>query len=521
MAESTRGENITRIDLITDNHNNAFLTYRPNPVSDTAVWELQLSPNGIPYFYAQVTTADGARSWSSPIFLTDGGRLRTDPSWLAFSASAVGQSPIPQSMQLYRRDGFSTSWAVDSKPDWVSVHPDSGNTLPVTLEVAVDAAGLSAGLYDDVVRFRNNERPDDLWLTGVSLALDSVLPRRKLTLEPYRVSMSISETASSTTPIIHIAAGTGLHWEAVSDVPWLRVSSSHGTGPADLPLDCDIGALRPGHHSGHVNIVGGANLQTASVDLTVVPDPLITLTLQQGADGYSDTTDTYIHLWHPSSNYGGSASLKLRDVVAALVRFELPPIPSQARIWSATLKLYPTWRSSNRTMDIVGYNILRPWVAGQADWTQAATGIPWSEPGADGPLEDREDIVKVEHSFSSARDWIEIDVATIVRDWATSPANNQGLVLLTSSSGVEYNFASADYASQSLRPILQFAYYIPKPLPTTTVTASPTCSPTATMSPTVTSTPSSTPSTTPTGTSTSTPTGTAQRCYLPVIRKPS
>ncbi len=514
FAHSTGGQPVTRIDLITENYYNAFLTHHPTQPAEIIEWQTELYPAGLRYFYAQVTTADGKRSWSAPIFLHGGEQLRSDPSWLSFNATAADPNPADQNIQLFRRDASSVAWSVTGKPDWITVTPSSGSTLPVTLTLSADTAGLATGSYDGVVRFENAQDPSDVWLVGVHLAFDDSSPPHQLKLDPYRLKVTTKEGVVLSTQSISVTAATGLPWQAFSDIEWLTLVSSSGTGSAALSLEIDVTGMVVGRYRGHVTVVGGANLQTATVDVTIEPANPVDLTLQEVAGGYDGATDTYLDRWEPSANRDG-AKLKLRENDwVPLLRFELPTLPAGTRIYSATLWLYPTDRSDNLPVALGAYQMLRPWVESQATWNRASVGVPWGQPGANAIDIDREVQAKAQMELAAAKTWISMDMVPMVQDWIADPATNYGLLLLginIKGSATEYSFAASNYyPAVDRRPKLWLQYYsaaATTPTPTRTATLAPTATGTATPTPTF--------SATATGTVTPTPTFTATDITTP------
>jgi len=517
FAHSTGGQAIARIELLTEDYSNNFVSYRPPESTDIIEWHTQIDSTGLRYLYAQVTTADGGRSWSAPIFIGGGEQLRSDPSWLSFTASGTGSNPAAQPITLFRRDGTSTGWTVAAKPDWLTVTPSSGLTLPVTLSLTVDKAGLLAGAHDGVVRIQNTESLADVWLVGVHLALDTSSPASILTLDPYRLTLEVQESSAPTTTRVHIAAGQGLAWEALSDAAWLIPASSSGMGSVDLPIEIRRAGLAPGHYIGHLNFAGGANVQTCTVELTVKPWNLQTLTIQQGLSGYSGTKDSYIDEWEPYSNYGGSGNLKLRQTRRSLLHFEVPPLPAGARVWSATLSLYATSYYRTNAMTVYAHQILRDWAEAEVTWYQASAGDAWSSPGLLREQDYQEHVEGTTSFTATEQCWISWQIPSLVQEWISDPASNHGVLLRTASPLTEHTFASSEWSSAERRPKLSIQYYIPGPTPsatpsptrTLTPVVTPTASPTRTSTPTNTPTPTRTHTATPTDVPTATPTDTA------------
>jgi hypothetical protein len=541
FAHSTGGEAITRIDLLTEDYTNNFVTYRPPEPSPIVDWHTQVDTAGLRYLYAQITTADGARTWSAPIFIGDGDQLRSDPSWLSFTAYSSGADPASQSISLFRRDGYSTGWTVAARPTWLTVSPSSGLTLPVTLTLTADKTGLPAGNHDDVIRIQTEGSPASAWLIGVHLGLDTGSAVAKLTLDPYSVAMELVESSAPTTAHIHVAAGEDLAWETFSDAAWLTPLVSGGTGPLDLPVQLRPACLTPGHYTSHLNVAGGANVQTCTIELTVKPSNPQTITIQQGQSGYSGTRDSLISQWEPDRRYGLEGYLKLRNTQASLLRFDIP-LPTGVRVWSATLSLYAAWYNANEEMSVDGHQMLRDWVEEEVTWNQRSAGDNWA--GSSGPVPDQDYQERVKGSVelaSATIGWLTMDITSMAQEWISDPTTNYGVLLRTSSQLIEYTLASSESFTAEQRPKLSIEYYVPSscpsttpsptytatPVNTTTSTATRTATPTDTTTPTPTDTATPTDTTTPTPTDTATPTDTPTQTatlvptpssiYIPVV----
>lgn len=207
------------------------------------------------------------------------------------------------------------------------------------------------------------------------------------------------------------------------------------------------------------------------------------LTLQHGLGGYTDYMDTHLNQWSPGSNYSNSPSFSVRtyDVMAALLRFDLPDTLADAEIVTATLSLYCTYQSNLGPMDITAHRVLRPWVDSQATWDLALSSTPWESPGCNGTTLDRTEQVYGSLYVTTTSTSYAMDVSDLVRHWAAHPAENHGLVLKGGENGaVEYRFASAEYPNDpGLRPLLRIAYAVSTPTPTPTPTATPVTAPQA------------------------------------------
>ena len=217
-----------------------------------------------------------------------------------------------------------------------------------------------------------------------------------------------------------------------------------------------VSSLGAGAGPGVADVVGGAD--PGGLRFTTVRLPVL--------------EDTTLHSWFPTKNYGLDQNLFLRsgDVSAALLRFDLSSIPSEALVAQATLRLYILGPEDHRTLSAVAYAVNRPWVAREANWLQATVTTRWDQPGCNGVPADRGGTGSDPLEISGAGKWVALDVTHIVQEWVEGVAANRGLIVKTLPGvSVEYKAASAEYYQPAFRPILQVIYgLLPTPTPTGT-----------------------------------------------------
>ncbi len=276
---------------------------------------------------------------------------------------------------------------------------------------------------------------------------------------------------------------------------------------------------------GQIELIGelAALTPTPIANPTATPTPQgDTRTYQFGQNGYASTADSFISQWSEQTNYGSASSLVIRsnDVAATLLQFDLTGIPLGARIFQATLSLYPFSRTNAQDLTVQAYRLLGPWSEGEATWLRSQAGVPWDVPGANGDG-DRTFDPRISKLIGDLGFWTSLNVTSLVQDWANDPTSNYGLILKGAPSGaVAFEFASREAAGDNIetfRPELIISYWEPQPTATPTATPSRTSTPTSTLTPTrtptrthtPTATPSPTPSTTPSVTPTATPSPTA------------
>ncbi|HEY64438.1 MAG TPA: DNRLRE domain-containing protein, partial [Caldilineae bacterium] len=231
---------------------------------------------------------------------------------------------------------------------------------------------------------------------------------------------------------------------------------------------------------------GGPPPPTATPTPTPTPSgQKVTITLQMGVDRYTGMTDTWLSSWSPDANYGQDTGLRVRsqDQMHALLRFDLSnQLPAGAVVTKAWLDVYPIARSNSNTQTLEVYEVLRAWDEMQATWQQAAIGMLWGQPGANGESVDRapEPVDRVE--VSQLNQWVSLDVTSLVAKWVADPASNHGMLLKGPSyANVRYTYASSEAENIAIRPRLRITFYAqgtPAPTPIPTATPIPTPTPT-------------------------------------------
>ena len=103
--------------------------------------------------------------------------LGFSPLVLTFTAVEGGDSPSPQTFQVWNRSSGAMRFTLSNSEEWISQDPPSGmSTGPgnlVTITVSVDSSGLASGKYVDVINI--NVSSSDRASGQVNVTLD-VLP---------------------------------------------------------------------------------------------------------------------------------------------------------------------------------------------------------------------------------------------------------------------------------------------------------------------------------------------------------
>ncbi len=183
-----------------------------------------------------------------------------------------------------------------------------------------------------------------------------------------------------------------------------------------------------------------------------------TVTLQQGLNNYAGAADAFLFSAGPDQNINGGLQVRSETSDVGVVRFKIfaadgGPVPNSATITSATLSLY-RFQGPDTTFKL--WRLLKNWDEAQATWNVAATGVPWTTPGALSAGSDYVATADGQGSLTSAAAnncdvtaagpfpaacWLNIDVTSGVQAFAANPAQNFGwkLAAISSSSPGNYN----------------------------------------------------------------------------------
>jgi len=225
-----------------------------------------------------------------------------------------------------------------------------------------------------------------------------------------------------------------------------------------------------------------------------------TLWLQQGVNGYTGCTDTWLDAWDTEETHGTDALMNVRSTnhQVALIRFDLEGIiPAGARIIEATLYLYAVDRTNPAAITVETYQTYRHWSEAEANWHKATLTDLWDVPGCGGPNTDRAAEMESTQEVTGAGVWAEWDVSEMVQAWVADPTANKGINLRGSGSvSMRLRFATADHWRTTWRPRLKIIW-TRRGAPEPTYTPYPTYTPFPTYTPWPTSTPTATPTPTP------------------------
>jgi len=248
----------------------------------------------------------------------------------------------------------------------------------------------------------------------------------------------------------------------------------------------------------------------------------ITYRFQRGVNPephYSGVADSQLSLYEPSTNFGGSSTMRLHpntDVrERPLIKFDISRIDPAANVTQATLYLYAWYRTQTYSLTTHAYRIRKHWNETETTWERATTGSFWATPGCKDPLLDYDPSSAATTTLSYTNQWYAWDLTSMAQQWVANPASNEGVLIIAEGLGNQYQFRTSEIPSEEYRPYLEVTVSTEESTPTHTATATPTetATPTATATPTKTAVPGQEP--TPTATATTTPT----RVLTPVAKE--
>jgi hypothetical protein len=195
--------------------------------------------------------------------------LLVSPTVLAFSG-IQGAGLAPQTVALSHEAGDAVSFTATPSAAWIRIDPPSGTT-PSTIDVGVDAAGLSTGTHTGSVTFVAG---------GQSVTMGLSLQLRAPTLITSQGALAFSGIqggAIAAQPVIvSLDSGVAAHFVATASAPWIVVTPAAGTTPSETSIGIETSALAPGDHVGSVTFRSGAQTATVAVALRLRAPALVT-----------------------------------------------------------------------------------------------------------------------------------------------------------------------------------------------------------------------------------------------------
>lgn len=174
----------------------------------------------------------------------------------------------------------------------------------------------------------------------------------------------------------------------------------------------------------------------------------------------------------PDNNFGMVTPLpvgvsKTGDPInRALLKFDLSPLPTNAVITAATLRLVVS-RSGTSPADFDLDRMLTDWSETSVTWNNRSAGTPWTAGGAEANVDyvSMGSATAVLNGAGSTNDFSSAGMISDVQSWLANPGANFGWILLAAGepAGTGKEIASREDAVNP--PLLIVQYGIPSPPP--------------------------------------------------------
>jgi len=186
----------------------------------------------------------------------------------------------------------------------------------------------------------------------------------------------------------------------------------------------------------------------------------VTVSFQDGVNGYSGTRDSNLMFNTQTSNYGSATTLDIdgRPDQSGLLSWDLAGIPFGSIIESADITLNIT-DGSGQTYEF--YDLLQPWVEDEATWNEYASGQSWQIAGADGSA-DRGSVVLGDITPKSkglTTISLNADGIAVLQSWIDNPSTNHGFIISDYTGATNgFSFSSREHSEVLNHPKLTVTY---------------------------------------------------------------
>lgn len=191
-------------------------------------------------------------------------------SSLAFSGTAGGANPAPNTFNISNTGGGTLTWTASDTAEWLTLSPAS-DTNSGTVTASANLAGLAAGTYSSTVS-----------VTATGAMAKTIPVTLTLTAAPSTPSIGLNTTSlgfagtvggtnpsAQTIGISNVGGGT-LTWNAGDNATWLTLSPLSGTNTGTVTASVNLAGLLPGSYTATVTVTAtGATAKTVPVTLTV------------------------------------------------------------------------------------------------------------------------------------------------------------------------------------------------------------------------------------------------------------
>ena len=187
---------------------------------------------------------------------------------------------------------------------------------------------------------------------------------------------------------------------------------------------------------------------------------ILTVSFQDGVNGYVGTRDSKLMSTKPTTNYGSRNRLTVDGDpdVSALLYWDITSIPVGSHIRSIDVTFNVSGKSSN---DYEIYRMERAWVESETNWNEFASGQSWQVPGADGSVDRGSTVLGFIAAPVNGIYTIPLNASGIamVQSWVDNPSSNHGIIILdynNASDGMD--LSSSEIKTAANRPKLTVTY---------------------------------------------------------------
>lgn len=218
-----------------------------------------------------------------------------------------------------------------------------------------------------------------------------------------------------------------------------------------VEVDSDL-ATPPSSATDVICVVKGELAQqtpTPTPTATPTPPPGTTVTLRRGGPG--NALDTYIYRNQPYTNYWLDPLLKVgyKQTNAALIQFDLSPIPTGATIEEAWLEVFAAgWSGPGSDIAVGAYAVSATVQISQTTWVSPELGSTWYLPGGNDLLFDRRPAPESTVTTSGPLLWYRFDLKQLTQEWLDTMTANNGVMLRCEACVGRKAFATQDEGSQ-------------------------------------------------------------------------
>lgn len=420
-------------------------------------------PNGSGPIVTLAMATPGASNGGEPPSV-DPLPIQVGDEWRYFKGTA---EPSPGNLTAWRQIAFDdSSWATggtgigyadctpatvlgDMLNGYVSVY--ARKKFTISNPANISSLTMTVDYDDGFVAYINGVEVARQYVTGNPPAFNAVAAppggnHECGTAETFNLNAFIPNLVAGTNVIAIQGHNVSASSSDFALIPTLNSTVGGGGGPV-----CGDGNLDAGEECDDGNTSNGDGCNS-----TCHIEP-VTVTFQQGANGYSGTVDTFLNAGAPTANNSAATTLVVDlapSVQQVLMRFDNifgtnpGQIPPGATIQSATLRVNITNASA------AGANLHRmaqSWNATD-NWNTFSTGGGGIQAGTE--CLSTADV----SSLLNSTGLHSITVTNSVTAWLANPATNFGWAWLPPATDDSWQFDSAEAATAGNRPLLTVVY---------------------------------------------------------------